>query len=110
MMKFLSKLGTAKGNERSRIWIEGDRLTIANFHVGEYFVDEPGGKTLHLYRLTADDVIAPGVTPRKISGKGKKPIIDLTGKWIFEMFGKEHTHVEVTYQPNHIMIKGLKND
>jgi len=108
MKTFTSKLGTAKGAPRSRVWIEGNRLIAAGFTPGEYFIDEAGGKTLHLYRLTFDDVIAPGMTPRKVSGKGAKPIIDLTGKWIFEMFGKNHTHVDVTYQPNHIMIKGAE--
>jgi len=38
-----TKLGKNKGLERSRIWIEGKRLTDSGFHRGEYYLAEFGG-------------------------------------------------------------------
>lgn len=117
MKTFTSKLGTAKGAPRSRVWIEGNRLIAAGFTPGEYYVIGHGcegeeNKFIRLSLLIDDDVIAPGVTPRKVSGKGAKPIIDLTGKWIFELFGRSETHVSVYFDERDkcIVINGASFD
>jgi hypothetical protein len=103
---FTSKLGTAKGKAKSRIWIEGKRLINAGFTPGKYYIDAPGESWLHLHLLNETDIIEPGQTPRKVSGKGANPIIDLTGQWVFEMFGKDFERVSVEYRPGLIIIKG----
>jgi hypothetical protein len=104
---FRTKLGPAKQVERSRIWIEGKRLVDAGFTVGQYFVQElthkKGAPVLTLTLLTEDDVLA--IDPCKVSGKGDKPIIDITGQRVRNVFGAIATHVDVTYAPGKITIR-----
>jgi hypothetical protein len=108
---FESKLGTAKGVARSRIWIEGKRLVDAGFTVGQYFIkevfDESHGKArrLELVLLKDDDVL--DTAPAKVSGKGKKPIIDITGHCVREVFAP-FDKVKVTYYPGRIVITGAE--
>ena len=89
-----TKLGTARRVERSRIWIEGKRLTAAGFAVGRYFIAEWEGKVLTLTLLDEDTIIADA--PRKVSGKGDKPIIDITGAQVRETFG-HRSHVRASF-------------
>jgi hypothetical protein len=109
---FRTKLGTAKGVARSRIWIEGKRLVDAGFTVGKYFAKTPtfGGageprtlETLELELLRANDVT--NTAPCKVSGKGDKPIIDITGEFVRQHFGSRGTHVEVTFEKRLITIR-----
>jgi hypothetical protein len=107
---FESKLGPAKGVQRSRIWIEGKRLVDAGFTVGQYFVKEWKGRPdspdkLVLVLLADDDVI--NTAPCKVSGKGDKPIIDITGALVYDVFGDYFEKVEVAYYPGRIEIRGL---
>ena len=94
MEPFRTVLGTNKGVQRSRVWIEGDRLSTAGFAVGVRYRREiaPGQ-----IKLTLD---VQGVF--KVSGKGSKPIIDITGKAVIQTF--TGTHVLVTYQPGVITV------
>tara|TARA_R100000808_G_scaffold24356_1_gene55938 strand:- start:16407 stop:16757 length:351 start_codon:yes stop_codon:yes gene_type:complete len=114
-----TKLGKNKGLERSRIWIEGKRLTEAGFHRGEYYIAEFGGfyatpeeadysDGLVLSLIDDETVIDFGaIQPRKVSGKGDHPIIDITGKTVKEFFdGSEY--VEVDYKKGVIVIRGVK--
>ena len=89
-----TKLGTARRVERSRIWIEGKRLTAAGFAVGRYFIAEWQGEALTLTLLDEDTIIADA--PRKVSGKGDKPIIDITGAQVRETFG-HRSHVRASF-------------
>lgn len=108
---FRTKLGTAKGVERSRIWIEGTRLVEAGFVVGSYFgkvLEFDGAQSqfipvLTLELLKPDDVT--NTAPCKVSGKGNKPIIDITGELVRTVFGKLGTHVEVTYTKGKVTIR-----
>ena len=116
-----TKLGKNKGLERSRIWIEGKRLTDSGFHRGEYYIAEflltkiseyrlkdYEGDALILSLIDDDTVIDFGeIQPRKVSGKGDHPIIDITGKTVKEFFdGSEY--VEVDYKKGVIVIRGVK--
>ncbi|MAK37673.1 MAG: hypothetical protein CMC15_16055 [Flavobacteriaceae bacterium] len=103
-----TKLGKNKGLERSRIWIEGTRLTDAGFHRGEYYLAEYEGDALILSLIDDETVIDFGaIQPRKVSGKGDHPIIDITGKAVKEFFdGSEY--VEVDYEKGVIVIRGVK--
>lgn len=72
------KIGTNKG--RPRLWLEGKVLTAAGFNPGDRY-------DVLLYPAW------PGATllkkadgNRKVSGKGSKPIIDILGKTIEEIF------------------------
>lgn len=106
---FRSKLGTAKGQPRSRIWIEGKRLVDAGFTVGRHFVkvvcDESHGadRRFELELLKPDDVLS--TAPCKVSGKGEKPIIDITGEVVRDVFGSCGTHVDVTFAKGKIIIR-----
>lgn len=94
---FRTKLGTAKGAERSRIWIEGERLSSHGFTVGARYSrqwSEDGSLTLSLDPNGA----------LKVSGKGSHPIIDTTGERVRETFGKHGTHVLATYTTGRIII------
>jgi hypothetical protein len=107
---FKTKLGTAKGVERSRIWIEGQRLVDAGFTVGRYFakVYENTTTQLELVLLVEDDVIA--TAPCKVSGKGEKPIIDITGEFVRDTFGVLGTHVECTFTRGRITIRPAEDE
>ena len=100
-MNLQTKLGTARRVERSRIWIEGKRLTAAGFAVGRYFIAEWEDKALTLTLLDADTIIADA--PRKVAGTGDKPIIDITGAQVRETFG-HNTHVLASFESGIIRI------
>jgi hypothetical protein len=79
---FKTKLGTAKGVERSRIWIEGQRLVDAGFTVGRYFakVYENTTTQLELVLLVEDDVLRhPGNA--KNGHRLILSLCDYSGKW-----------------------------
>ena len=100
---FTTKLGTAKRVERSRIWIEGQRLIDAGFVPGSYFLKGRAiGPRLTLTLLKDDDVI--NTAPCKVSGKGAKPIIDITGELVRDAFGSKGTHVTVAFKAGEIVI------
>lgn len=111
---FRTKLGTARRVERSRIWIEGKRLVDAGFTVGSYFAKRwmapdqcsttQYAPHLVLKLLKPNDVLA--TAPCKVSGKGAKPIIDITGEAVRDFFGKG-THVEVEFRKGLITISAL---
>lgn len=111
---FRTKLGTAKKVERSRIWIEGKRLVDAGFTVGKYFAkecyDESHGveRRLILVLLKDDDVLS--TAPCKVSGKGKKPIIDITGEFVRSTFGSQGVHVEATFSTGKIVIRPAEDE
>jgi hypothetical protein len=98
METFDSKLGTNKGLERSRVWIEGKRVASAGFLAKE---------TRYNMVWSGDDLnlIADDNGSRRVSGKGDHPIIDITGKQIAEFFGKRGTHVFVEYHDGLIVIR-----
>lgn len=106
---FVTKLGAAKKQPRSRIWIEGNRLSDAGFTVGSCFVKEwpqevaDGPQVLVLELVKPNDVLA--TAPCKVSGKGAHPIIDITGEGVRRTFGALGTHVEVTFQKGRITIR-----
>lgn len=116
VVHFRTKLGTAKGQPRSRIWIEGKRLADAGFTVGTYFVKKwsmPDERSttrwephLQLVLLRPDDVLAE--PPCKVSGKGEKPIIDITGEKVREFFGACATHVDVEFRKGLIVISAAR--
>jgi hypothetical protein len=66
-----SKVGAARKVPRSRIWIEGARLTLAGFtHAARYDVIWTGaGATLALSPTGS----------RRVAGTPERPIIDITG-------------------------------
>ena len=97
---FVTKLGVARKVERSRIWLEGDRLKAAGFVVGSrFYVEREVGKHLRF-------VLGPAPTPsyrlRTVSGKGDKPIIDVTGYIVKSTF--TGTHVSVQFDPGVIVV------
>ena len=83
---FTSKIGTARQIPGSRVWIEGARLVRAGFVVGaRYTLSEDYWSQCHAGEL----VLA--LTPegkRRVSGKGDKPIIDITGETIRRVFAR----------------------
>ena len=90
-MTFITKIGAARQIPGSRVWIEGTRLVAAGFTVGRYYslAESDGQLILTLSPLTH------GV--RKVSGKGDKPIIDITGDLIRRVFaGRTTVTVEYT--------------
>jgi len=102
-----AKLGTAKGAERSRIWIEGKRLADAGFTAGRYYLrTDLGNERGPVWRLELvgeEDVVTE--MPRTVSGRRDKPIIDITGRDVFEAFGRLGTHVDVWFYDGAIEIQ-----
>ena len=86
---FTTKVGTARQVPGSRVWLEGTRLVAAGFNVGlRYDLLELDGQLI--LTLAADG-------SRKVSGKGIKPIIDITGDLIRRVFAnRPSVNVEYT--------------
>lgn len=102
---FQSKLGTTRAGERSRIWIEGKRLSAHGFTCGKRFERVWRDATLTLLTATEAHFASLPVSERgTVSGKGDKPIIDITGEIVRDTFGTG-THVTVTYSRNQIIIR-----
>jgi hypothetical protein len=92
---FTSKIGAARQIPGSRVWIEGARLVRAGFVVGARYD-----------LIETDGVLVLTLTPegkRGVSGKGAKPIIDITGDTIRRMFAGRDT-VTVSYTAGTITI------
>ena len=70
-MDFTTKIGAAKRIDRSRIWLEGDRLASAGFNCGARYNVQwcDTGATLTLCVNGA----------RKVAGTEFRPVIDITG-------------------------------
>lgn len=102
---FTSKLGTTRAGERTRVWIEGARLTAHGFVPGVLFLKTWEAGRLVLTIAANDGTHAPSALGT-VAGKGAKPIIDITGARVAEWFAIEgRTHVTVTYRPGRITIK-----
>lgn len=99
----LTKLGTTRAGPRTRVWLEGARLTEASFYVGRYFLKQWDAGLLTIISCTADKYHA---TPRaergKVSGVAGRPIIDITGAIVASTF--KGAHVRVTYAPDRITV------
>ena len=100
---FTTKLGTTRAGERSRIWIEGKRLTAHGFTPGVVFVKQWSEGKLALVADLALVDAAPSKDCGTVSGKGDKPIIDITGTLVRDTFGMG-SHVTVTYRASRITI------
>jgi hypothetical protein len=102
----LTIIGTNHGKGTSRIWLEGKRLVEAGFEVGTRY-----DRYAHS-NPSAIQLIANPKGNYKVSGKGDKPIIDISGGAVTETFA-EHISasspktpvVEVEYSKGEIFIK-----
>jgi len=99
----LTIIGTNHGKGTSRIWLEGKRLVEAGFEVGTRYD-----------RSISNVGIELNANPKgkfKVSGKGEKPIIDISGRAVTDTFA-EHISacspktpvVEVNYSKGEILI------
>jgi len=104
-MKKKHKLGDHRGIERSRIWIENAKAAEFGFTPGSVFVCEQEGKdfVLRLVLLEDDDIVWG--EPHKVSRKGKKSVIDLSGYWVQALFDG-YTHYTLEYQQGVIKVGG----
>ena len=102
---FKSKLSTTRAGERTRIWIEGTRLASHGFTCGLRFSRKWTPATLTLTLISQKQFDELPIAERgTVSGKGTKPIIDVTGAKVAETFGVG-THVAVNYAHGVITIK-----
>jgi len=81
----------------ARVWLEGARLARAGFTPGVLFYIASSGPG-HMF------IEAHPEGPRKVSGKGHRPIIDLAGRSVMGEL-KTGDPVTVTYKPGRITIK-----
>lgn len=102
-MRAISKLGTTRAGERTRVWIEGKRLAAVGFTQGTLFRKVWADGELPLIAI---DAVAADKWPRSergtVSGKHGSPIIDVTGARVAATFSG--THVVVTFRPGLIVI------
>ena len=121
MTSQISKLGNHRNGKR--IWLEGTRLISSGFTRGTRYAAFYG--TRYADPVVADDtpkVLVLTKTPetiehgqkfesecgrpRKVSGKGDHPIIDITGKKLGEYFNGCES-VQVIYNSSLITIVGI---
>ena len=95
----LTIIGTNHGKGTSRIWLEGKRLVEAGFEVGtryhRFAFIKAGGAP------SAIQIIANPKGKYKVSGKGDKPIIDISGRAVTQTFREA---IE-SYLPRVVVIK-----
>ncbi len=96
MKLFTTVIGTNHQQARSRIWIEGARLVESGFVVGAKYTRSvtPSGIVLQL----------DPAGKYKVSGKGVKPIIDITGSVVRNTFPLPAQTVDVGYMNGSICI------
>lgn len=101
--RFRTIIGSNHGKAHSRIWLEGERLTEAGFTVGKFYRRVEANGMIYLH-LVPDGT--PGGVDRfyKVSGKGTKPIIDITGSIVARVFPQPLTHVHATFERGLIRI------
>lgn len=101
---FTTKLGkTSKAGERTRIWLEGKRLTAHGFNPGDHFERLWGEGRLTLVHCTeAHFATLPRDRKGTVSGKADKPIIDVVGARVAETF--KGAAVQVEYRKWRIVI------
>lgn len=106
------KLGKTRAGERSRVWLEGDRLKRAGFTAGKHYTAQWLPATLILRAVGSESAArdyAEGredaIEVRKVSGKEGKPIIDIVGARVFETFGARAERVRVSYADGVITIR-----
>ena len=97
-----TKLGAAKKIPRSRIWIEGERLTRAGFTHGTR-VSALWLASGSLWLYPDDDLSGDAVTHHKVAGTPERPIIDITGARVRDTF-PDVERVTVTFFPGRIEI------
>lgn len=94
-----TKIGPNHGTPHSKIWIEGRKLSEAGFTVGSRYdrteycnaiviIKQPDGKGKY-----------------RVSGKGDKPIIDISGAIVARKFPAPATHVSVSITKDNIVIR-----
>lgn len=107
MQTFVSKLGKTRAGERSRIWLEGKRLTAAGFAKGMPFSilrNQSGDWVIVRKDSPIPDnhvVIKHGT----IAGTDQRPIIDTVGSAVIDAFGSGNGTVMVQYGQLFISIR-----
>jgi hypothetical protein len=104
MERFESKLSKTKAGERTRIWLEGARVANAGFKVGLLVRrqwKENGSLVLTIIDAKEHDEL-PRSEKGRVSGKGEKPILDITGATVAAFFTGDR--VAVKYQTGKITI------
>ena len=98
---FTSKLGSVSNGKR--IWIEGARLSAHGFAVGSLIKRKWEADKLTLTVIDEEKFAALAAADRsRVSGKAEKPIIDIVGAKVAEVF--TGTHVNVAYRKHQITI------
>jgi len=99
---FVAKLGKTRAGDRTRVWLEGNRLADAGFKHGKRYLKvwDEKSRTLTL------SLFAPGNDGAVVSGKPDRPVIDITGQRVAATF--RTTHVAVTYAKGTIKIGEAK--
>jgi hypothetical protein len=108
----LTIIGTNHGKGTSRIWLEGKRLVEAGFEVGTRYDRLQTAKNLPNETLL--EWITLKANPKgkfKVSGKGDKPIIDISGGAVTDTFAEHISRsspktpvVEASYSDGKILI------
>ncbi len=103
-MKFRTKLTPLKGIPRSKIWLEGKKLTEHGFGHKQAYIVTPDDTqvTIYLDAVGEDDFIP--TKPRYVAGTPDRPIIDLGNKTVAKIY-EGHTHVDCEFANGSITIR-----
>lgn len=101
--RFTSKLGTSRAGERTRIWLEGNRLVAHGFAHQTPFKRAWSEGRLVITWCDLEDFRKLARDERgMVAGTVARPIIDITGERVAHTFSG--THVAVTYRQGRITI------
>ena len=92
-----TKIGPTHGVPYRRVWIEGKHLAAAGFKPGDRY---------HRTEVRNGIIITWSAEGKlKVSGKGDKPILDISGSIIPRLFPQPTTHVTVSFSQRVITIR-----
>jgi hypothetical protein len=101
---FTSKLGTTRAGERTRIWLEGNRLLAHGFTHGAHFQRlwlREGKLVLAIVGADTFESLERDLRGT-VAGSAARPIIDIATTRVAETFKGDR--VNVTYRPGRITI------
>ena len=108
MNTFISKLGKTRAGERSRVWLEGKRLTASGFVRGMPFSILRNNQSGDWVIVRKDSPIPDNHVVIKhgtIAGTDQRPIIDTVGSAVIDAFGSGNGTVTVQYGQLSISIR-----
>lgn len=98
------KLCKARREQAARVWIEGKALTDAGWKRGDRFSVSAMGEGENAAMILDRLVGRSELKSHHVAGTADRPIIDVTGENVRQLFGEPGTMLHIKLEPNVITI------